>query len=114
MKTCSKNCAPCNGVSAPVRSSRRNFTRPASPSLNWTKRQQSGSGFTSTTSQYTEQYLAHVSGSIFAGVCSRGSSTRLPATHVSSPIRGPGLKPDREGSDVESWPRTHDLVGQLV
>src|ERR1039458_7450410 len=67
MKTRSKNCTSRNGASAPVSSSCRNFTRPASPSLNWTKRQQSGSGFTSTTSQYIERYLAQVSGSIFAG-----------------------------------------------
>src|ERR1039458_3089615 len=57
MKTCSKNRSSRNGASTPVSSSRRNRMRPVSPSLNRTKRQYCGSGFTSTTSQCIEQTL---------------------------------------------------------
>src|ERR1019366_4844796 len=57
MKTCSKNRSSRNGASTPVSSSRGSRTRPVSPSLNRTKRQYCGSGFTSTTSQCIEHSL---------------------------------------------------------
>src|ERR1035437_2114 len=77
MKTCSKNRSSRNGASTPVSSSRRNRTRPVSPSLNRTKRQYCGSGFTSTTSQCIEQMLRS---------CQRLNSRRRRFLAAESPV----------------------------